>query len=76
MSHAINLGRAMALATAPLFVVCRGGKADNLGSIDTPQCSGAICGVQACPHGYQRGRIMPRYRRHRPNHLSGRSGKR
>jgi hypothetical protein len=49
MSHAINLGLAMALATAPLLIACGGGKADNPGTIDTPQCSGASCGVQGPP---------------------------
>jgi hypothetical protein len=39
----------MALATAPFLIACGGGKADNPGAIDTPQCSGTSCGVQGPP---------------------------
>ncbi|AXE93829.1 DUF2957 domain-containing protein [Paraburkholderia sp. DD10] len=49
MSHAIIRGLAMAIATAPILIACGGGKADNPGAIDTPQCSGSSCGVQGPP---------------------------
>ncbi|QQC63209.1 DUF2957 domain-containing protein [Paraburkholderia ginsengisoli] len=49
MSHAFIRGLALALATAPFLIACGGGKADNPGPIDSPQCSGASCGVQGPP---------------------------
>jgi hypothetical protein len=49
MSHAITRGLATAIATAPFLLACGGGKADNPGPIDAPQCSGASCGVQGQP---------------------------
>ncbi|MCP2086446.1 UNVERIFIED_ORG: hypothetical protein J2Y81_002463 [Paraburkholderia sediminicola] len=49
MSHAITRGLAMAIATAPLLIACGGGKADNPGPINAPQCSGSSCGVQGPP---------------------------
>src|SRR6266702_4614852 len=49
MSHAIIRGLAMAIATAPFLIACGGGKADNPGAINTPQCSGSSCGVQGPP---------------------------
>ena len=49
MPYAISKGLAFALATAPLFVACGGGNADNPGPINTPQCSGASCGTQGAP---------------------------
>jgi len=49
MSHAIIRGLAMAIATAPFLIACGGGKADNPGAINSPQCSGASCGVQGPP---------------------------
>jgi len=49
MPYAISKGLALALATAPLFVACGGGNADNPGPINTPQCSGASCGTQGAP---------------------------
>ena len=49
MSHAISRGLAMAIATVPFFIACGGGKADNPGPINAPQCSGASCGVQGPP---------------------------
>jgi hypothetical protein len=49
MSHAITRGLAMAIATAPFLIACGGGKADNPGTISSPQCSGSSCGVQGPP---------------------------
>ncbi len=39
----------MAIATTPFLIACGGGKADNPGPINTPQCSGSSCGVQGPP---------------------------
>lgn len=39
----------MAIAAAPLLIACGGGKADNPGTINSPQCSGSSCGVQGPP---------------------------
>ena len=39
----------MAIATAPLLIACGGGKADNPGAINSPQCSGSSCGTQGAP---------------------------
>ncbi|CAG4905229.1 hypothetical protein R54767_03170 [Paraburkholderia gardini] len=50
MSHAIIRGMALAMATAPLLVACGGGKADDPGPINSPQCSGTSCGVQGPPN--------------------------
>uniref|UniRef100_UPI0035C97BD5 DUF2957 domain-containing protein n=1 Tax=uncultured Caballeronia sp. TaxID=1827198 RepID=UPI0035C97BD5 len=49
MPYAISKGLALALAAAPLFIACGGGKADDPGPINTPQCSGASCGTQGAP---------------------------
>lgn len=49
MADAIIRGLAMAIATTPLLIACGGGKADNPGPINSPQCSGSSCGVQGPP---------------------------
>jgi len=49
MSHVITRGLALAFATAPFLIACGGGKADNPGPVNAPQCSGASCGVQGPP---------------------------
>ncbi|MFM0609676.1 DUF2957 domain-containing protein [Paraburkholderia sediminicola] len=49
MSHAIIRGLAMAIATTPFLIACGGGKADNPGPINSPQCSGSSCGAQGAP---------------------------
>ncbi|WP_027802053.1 DUF2957 domain-containing protein [Paraburkholderia dilworthii] len=49
MADAIIRGLAMAIATTPFLIACGGGKADNPGPINTPQCSGSSCGVQGPP---------------------------
>ncbi|MFT4069072.1 DUF2957 domain-containing protein [Paraburkholderia sp.] len=49
MSYAMTRGLAMAIAVAPLLIACGGGKADNPGPINAPQCSGASCGAQGAP---------------------------
>ena len=49
MPYAFSKGLALALAAAPLFIACGGGKADDPGPINTPQCSGASCGTQGAP---------------------------
>ncbi|WP_345812076.1 DUF2957 domain-containing protein [Paraburkholderia sp. PREW-6R] len=49
MSHAIIRGMALAIAAAPFLIACGGGKADNPGPVNAPQCSGASCGVQGAP---------------------------
>jgi hypothetical protein len=49
MSNAMIRGLAMAIAATPLLIACGGGKADNPGAINSPQCSGASCGTQGAP---------------------------
>ncbi|CAB3736661.1 DUF2957 domain-containing protein [Paraburkholderia rhynchosiae] len=49
MADAIIRGLAVAIATTPFLIACGGGKSDNPGAINTPQCSGSACGVQGPP---------------------------
>jgi len=49
MADAVIRGLAMAIATTPFLIACGGGKSDNPGPINAPQCSGSSCGVQGPP---------------------------
>jgi len=49
MADAIIRGLAVAIATTPFLIACGGGKSDNPGPINAPQCSGSSCGVQGPP---------------------------
>ncbi|CAH2920601.1 MAG: Outer membrane protein W precursor [uncultured Paraburkholderia sp.] len=49
IADAIIRGLAVAIATTPFLIACGGGKSDNPGPINAPQCSGSSCGVQGPP---------------------------